>query len=125
MEAREEEALAENGLEGSYLAAGSERLREGEQEKPNGHRVRMTNILNSQYLGDIYFGSPESQHATVVFDTGSNWLTVTSNLCKNCHSQAYDTTKSRTAIQVDERTLDQKYGSANLNGKIWNDTVCL
>ena len=42
----------------------------------NGHKVQMRNVLNSQYLGKIYFGSPKSQDATVVFDTGSNWLTL-------------------------------------------------
>ena len=47
------------------------------------HKVDMTNILNSQYIGNIYFGEPQSQAAKVVFDTGSNWLTVTSNHCKN------------------------------------------
>ena len=31
---------------------------------------------NSQYLGTLYFGQPKSQPATVVFDSGSNWLTV-------------------------------------------------
>ena len=49
-----------------------------------GFRVDMKNVLNSQYLSEIYFGTPISQPATVVFDTGSNWVTVTSDLCGNC-----------------------------------------
>ena len=56
----------------------------------------MINILNSQYLGKMFFGSNVSQQeATVVFDTGSNWLTVTSDLCKNCSSQVYSTVKQK------------------------------
>ena len=63
------------------------------QEDEDTYRVEMKNILNSQYLADMYFGDP-SQKATVVFDTGSNWLTVTSELCDICKSNAYITTKS-------------------------------
>ena len=68
----------------------------------NGHKVQMRNVLNSQYLGKIYFGSPKSQDATVVFDTGSNWLTVTSDKCKKCKSTAYHTSKSESAINTKE-----------------------
>ena len=85
----------------------------------------MKNVLNSQYLSTIYFGTPESQEATVVFDTGSNWLTVTSNMCINCNTKAYDVNSSLTAIRIQQDPFEQKYGSANLTGYIWNDTVCL
>ena len=84
----------------------------------------MVNILNSQYLGNLYFGSPFGQKATVVFDTGSNWLTVTSDICKKCSTQAYKTKFSETAISTNE-TISQKYGSADLSGLIFNDTVCM
>ena len=60
----------------------------------SGSRVDMKNVLNSQYLSEIYFGTPISQAATVVFDTGSNWVTVTSDLCSNCPNIAYQTSKS-------------------------------
>lgn len=84
----------------------------------------MINILNSQYLGTLYFGSPNGQRATVVFDTGSNWLTVTSDLCKECSTQAYKTKGSDSAINTSEN-ISQKYGSADLSGLIFNDTVCM
>lgn len=84
----------------------------------------MVNILNSQYLGNLYFGSPFSQKATVVFDTGSNWLTVTSDLCKKCKTHAYKTKYSETAVSTDE-IISQKYGSADLSGYIFNDTICM
>ena len=32
-------------------------------------------------MGTVYIGSPESQPANVVFDTGSEYLAVTSALC--------------------------------------------
>lgn len=32
-------------------------------------------------MGTVYMGSPKSQPAKVVFDTGSEYLAVTSSLC--------------------------------------------
>jgi Eukaryotic aspartyl protease len=32
-------------------------------------------------MGTVYMGSPNSQAARVVFDTGSEYLAVTSSLC--------------------------------------------
>jgi hypothetical protein len=32
-------------------------------------------------MGTVYMGSPNSQPARVVFDTGSEYLAVTSSLC--------------------------------------------
>ena len=49
------------------------------------------------YLGDIFFGSPTSQSAKLVFDTGSNWLTVTSDACSACDI-AYVRSQSSTAM---------------------------
>ena len=63
-------------------------------------RVPLENKVNSQYLAQMHFGSPVSQTATVVFDTGSNWLTVSSNLCKNCTKKAFDLKKSYTAVDT-------------------------
>ena len=35
------------------------------------------------YLGTLYIGSPNSQPTKVVFDTGSEFLAVTSTLCSD------------------------------------------
>ena len=66
----------------------------------SGIRLEMTNILNTQYIGQIYLGSPFSQQAKVVFDTGSNWLTVTSDLCEKCKDQAYSVKNSKSQKRV-------------------------
>ena len=60
----------------------------------------------------------------MVFDTGSNWLTVTSDLCKECSTHAYKTKASESAVSTVEG-ISQKYGSADLSGLIFNDTVCM
>ena len=45
----------------------------------------MYHIKDVEYLANIYVGSPVSQKIKVVFDSGSNWLTVkvclTGSLC--------------------------------------------
>ena len=62
----------------------------------DGIRLEITNILNTQYIGQIYLGSPVSQPAKVIFDTGSNWLTVTSDLCDKCKDWSYSVKNSST-----------------------------
>ena len=45
--------------------------------------VDLIDLDESEYIGTIYLGSPNSQPVRVVFDTGSEYLAVTSNLCSN------------------------------------------
>ena len=75
-------------------------------------------------MGTMFFGS-DKQDANLIFDTGSSWLTVTSNMCENCNSQKFNVKTSTTASQVDKTTFRQVYGSATLSGYKYNDTVCL
>lgn len=44
-------------------------------------RVPLTNMNDAIYQGTIYLGSPVSQPAKLIFDTGSEYLIVTSVLC--------------------------------------------
>ena len=46
---------------------------------------------DSEFIGDIYLGSPHSQRATVVIDTGSSWLNVKSHITdKHSHINEHD-----------------------------------
>jgi len=45
-----------------------------------GFRVDLTNEDGAGYVGNIFLGS-ENQPAKVLFDTGSDFLAVTSDLC--------------------------------------------
>ena len=88
--------------------------------------------MNTQYLGKLYIGS---QPALVSFDTGSNWLAVTSNLATASsgsdktmlaeHKPAYRPSMSRQSDRVSEEIVTEKYGSTQLDGQIWRDQVCL
>ena len=44
-------------------------------------QVPLESKNDAVYMGTVYLGTPTSQPANVVFDTGSEYLTVTSALC--------------------------------------------
>jgi len=56
-----------------------------DQTEDNKDDLKLQVPLNSRndavYMGTIYMGSPDSQPASVVFDTGSEYLAITSALC--------------------------------------------
>ena len=53
-------------------------------------RVDLKNIENdSVFAGNIFVGSPKSQQSSVILDTGSEYLVVTSNLCDDSTSGKY------------------------------------
>lgn len=67
-----------NSLDQNSASSGSE------VAKPSfsgsGFRVDLTNEDGAGYVGNIFLGS-ENQAAKVLFDTGSDFLAVTSDLC--------------------------------------------
>jgi hypothetical protein len=97
-------------------------------------------------MGTVYMGSPKSQPARVVFDTGSEYLAITSSLCddktsgnfkfkkydplsgsfvqrdqlnERCKTQAYDMKKSDSNKILSKASSKLTYGSAKLQGFIW------
>ena len=53
-------------------------------------RSELKNVKDIEFLGKIYIGTPHSQMAKVVFDTGSDWLTIKSCLTEaHCHRSAF------------------------------------
>lgn len=72
-------------------------------------RVDLVNIANTQYLGNLYLGTPNSQENLLVFDTGSNWLVVISDYCvsnKNCTRANYNTSKSQSALKLEDSMFE-------------------
>ena len=58
-------------------------------------QVPLISKNDAVYMGTVYMGSPMSQPASVVFDTGSEYLTITSALCDdktagNYHFKKWD-----------------------------------
>lgn len=116
-------------------------------EKPSfsktGFRVNLENNDGAGYVGTIFLGS-EEQPAKVLFDTGSDYLAVTSDLCldpklgkededvavfnstslqyehsgkdlRKCKSTAF-TSKSSQSLKMLNETEKLDYGSAKLEG---------
>ena len=52
-------------------------------------RIDLAQTKDSLYIGNLYIGTP-GQQVKVIFDTGSEHLAVTSNLCEGCSSKAYN-----------------------------------
>jgi len=109
-----------------------------------GFRVDLTNEDGAGYVGTIFLGSNETP-ARVLFDTGSDFLAVTSDLCLNatlgkqeddvpvfdsktmtykpsgkdlrkCKSTAYVTKESESSKKMGGDDEKLDYGSAKLQG---------
>jgi len=115
-------------------------------------QVPLESRNDAVYMGVVYLGSPNSQPANVVFDTGSEYLAVTSSLCDDstsgnfkfkkydpsansfverdqtanrCKTQAYDMHKSDSQKILSKASSKLTYGSAKLQGFIWQDYTCI
>ena len=116
-------------------------------------KVPLENLNDALYVGTIFLGFPHGQPAKVIFDTGSEYLGVTSALCDDktagnfhfkvydlahndfiskevpdrCPSakQSYDMHLSQTGKILARTSSSLSYGSANLQGFVWEDIACL
>jgi len=117
-----------------------------------GFRVALSNPDGNGYIGTIYLGS-EQKPAKVLFDTGSDYLAVTSSLCndkslgqkeidepvfdsvnfaympsgkdhRKCKSTSYNIAQSTSAKAMGGDDEKLDYGSAKLSGKLYTDQVC-
>jgi len=104
-------------------------------------QVPLISRNDAVYMGTLYMGSPLSQNAKVVFDTGSEYLAVTSSLCddktsgnfkfkkydpisgsfvqrdqlnQRCDTQAYNMHKSDSNKILSKASSKLTYGSAKL-----------
>jgi len=115
-------------------------------------QVPLISKNDAVYLGTVYMGSPKSQPARVVFDTGSEYLAITSVLCddetagnykfkkydpisggfvdrdqmhKRCKTMSYDMHGSDSNKILSKASSKLTYGSAKLQGFIWQDYTCI
>ena len=81
--------------------------------------------MDVQIFTEIYIGS-NLQPFQMIFDTGSNWLWVSSRLCVSCPltTLKFDERESMTLVSnFGEKNL--YYGSGNVRGENLHDKVCL
>jgi hypothetical protein len=116
-------------------------------------RVELESLRDALYLGNLNLGSPDSQPIKVAFDTGSEFLVVTSVFCadetspesyrfnkvdkmsgkakvesngeKRCLNKAYNMTASKSAHIKSDQARRVEYGSADLQGFQFEDYACL
>jgi hypothetical protein len=118
-----------------------------------GVRVELTNEDGAGYVGTIYVGANDAP-ARVLFDTGSDFLALTSDLCldpklgkqevdepvfdkenltykpsgkdlRKCKSTAYMSKESSSAKALGGDDEKLDYGSAKLQGKLYSDRTCI
>lgn len=76
------------------------------------------------FHGPLFMGTSQ-QEFDVVYDTGSDWLVVDGETCKNCPGNKYDPKTSTDAKNLGNGVSVRAYGSAVLYGTEWSDKVCL
>ena len=75
---------------------------------------------------DLHIGSNQKPY-TILFDTGSTWLFVTSRLCTNCDkfSSAFIDERNSTSFRFYPFVHDLHYGSGGIYGHLAYDKICL
>ena len=89
--------------------------------------IPLRNVHNTKYVGTVGVGSPP-QNVTVVFDTGSSNLWITSSLCPSDSAcrfhKTYDHSKSSTYSDVGDN-IHVKFGTGFITGFISQDRFTL
>lgn len=78
------------------------------------------------WTGEIYMGKLSKMD--VVYDTGSDWLVVEGADCGGCEGNTYNigpSLDSGIAEQKSDEQSTRSYGSAELKGYEYTDTVCI
>ena len=68
----------------------------------------MYNARDVSFLAPIFIGTPTSQGAMVVYDTGSDWLTVKSCITDNHCNKKID--KEATIKSMGEKAFEENFG---------------
>lgn len=80
---------------------------------------------NMIYTGPVFMGS-ESAELQVVYDTGSDWLTVESSTCRSCFGDNFDQSASSSWTQDSDAVIEEiEYLSGSIEGVTGSDKVCL
>ena len=77
-----------------------------------------------EYIGTLFMGE-NSEPVNVIFDTGSDWVVISSHKCNNCDKTHYDHSDEETFEAIPGSWGERNYGSAGLEGYEAYDTVCL
>mmetsp|Transcript_12472 Transcript_12472/g.17398 ORF Transcript_12472/g.17398 Transcript_12472/m.17398 type:complete len:445 (-) Transcript_12472:248-1582(-) len=94
--------------------------------KIHNYNLALKSIAGSQYVGDIHIGTPP-QRASVVFDTGSSNLWVTSSECEtyscSVHNRFHHNFSS-TFTDIGQQ-MDVQFGTGAISGSLGTDVFHL
>ena len=104
----------------------------GSEESSNPYRklgasssyYSLINSDNIVYMLDLYMGT-SSQLVSVAFDTGSDWLVLTSAECQCTDGLMYDTTSSTAYTRTSNTKHTIYYGDGQISGYYATDHVYL
>ena len=101
------------------------RADEDGETQPHNSFAKIIGEKKVGYTGLVYFGS-QMEPANMIFDTGSQFITVTSASCRDCETAAYDPgNSSLSMVTKDTHTIHYKEREMELHTKIYEDKVCL
>lgn len=107
---------------GASLLQGQERVSARRTSATRSVGIPLRNIKNTQYVGTIGVGSPP-QHVSVIFDTGSSNLWITSAQCKSaeCHSHPAFNASRSTSYRPVGLEVQVRFGTGQIEGHIGED----
>ena len=120
----------ESAFESSARNYSELRASSAAKKKRLGEGTNFATILKNtdgfMWTGEIYMGKLSKMD--VVYDTGSDWLVVEGADCGGCEGNTYNigpSLDSGIAEQTSDEQSTRSYGSAELKGHEYTDTVCI
>lgn len=74
------------------------------------------------YAGNLRMGAA-GDVLQVIYDTGSDWLTIEGDICTSCEGNKFDAGNS--GVQQTTTLSERQYGSVYLKGYEYTDKVCV
>lgn len=113
-------------IDSTKTAAINAKNRKGKKSLRADPQIALKNHYeNMIYTGPVYMGS-EAEEVQVVYDTGSDWLTVESANCRSCFGDNFDQAASTSWTQHGEAMIEEvEYLSGSIEGVTGTDKVCL
>ncbi len=87
-------------------------------------KIDVANYLGVGLMGYMYVGNPV-QRITIVYDTGSDWTTLETDMCSSCLSPFFKTKTSTSYRNVSSTIYSLKYNSLSLLGVVGQDNIGL
>mmetsp|Transcript_40807 Transcript_40807/g.29447 ORF Transcript_40807/g.29447 Transcript_40807/m.29447 type:complete len:220 (+) Transcript_40807:50-709(+) len=113
-------------IDSTKTAAINAKKRKGQKTLRADPQIALKNHYeNMIYSGPVFMGS-ESEEIQVVYDTGSDWLTVESANCRSCFGDNFDQSASSSWTPHSEPIIEEfEYLSGAIEGITGSDKVCL